>query len=116
STFMSMPEPGNYTKDDGKNTVENNVDPLSEKTTVEWVLSNDTPASAASGGYLARPSNIYAEPETEPSHSEPVKEQVSHAAAEPEPEEEPSTAMQLVFKDETPLAADEPRAHQTPEI
>lgn len=118
SPFMSMPEsePGNYTKDDSKNTVENNVDPLSEKTTVEWVLSNDTPASAASGGYLARPSNIYAEPETEPSHPEPVKEQVSHAAAEPEPEEEPSTAMQLVFKDETPLAADEPRAHQTQEI
>ncbi len=111
-----VPTSGSSTTEDGKNTVENNVDPLSEKTTVEWVLSNNTPASAASGGYLARPSNIYAEPETEPSHSEPVKEQVSHTAAEPDQEEEPSAAMQLVFKDETPLAADEPRAHQTKEI
>lgn len=115
STKIHESEMGDSTTNSSKNTVENNVDPLSGQTTVEWVLSNNAPASAASGGYLARPSNIYAEPETEPFHSEPVKEQVPHAAAESEPEEEPSTAMQLVFKDETPLAADEPRAHQTQE-
>ena len=77
---------------------------------------NSSPASAASGGYLARPSNIYAETEKGNSNPEPVKEPVITTKTEPVMEEEPSAAMQLVIKDEIPAAADESRAHQTKEI
>jgi len=90
------------------------VEEKNERSTrIEWVLSpepapvkeekakvqnieRNTPPSAVSGGYLARPSNIYAE-ET---RVEGVKE------------EDASPDMQLVFKDAVP-AADEPGAHQT---
>jgi cell division protein FtsZ len=77
-----------------------------------------SPASAASGGYLARPSNIYAEePWTErqsnPEHTTPVKEPIPHtAASNPFKEDDASPDMQLVFRDSIP-AADEPGAHQT---
>jgi cell division protein FtsZ len=100
----------------GKNTVENKVDNNSEPEEIEWIVSrseNNSPASAAHGGYLAKPSNIYAEPASEestPEHS-PVKEPILDTAANPVKEEDSSFEMQLVFRDITP-AADEPVAHQ----
>lgn len=116
----------------GKNTVENKVDKNNEPEKIEWVLSqpseikpdltsqipvqkieNNSPSSAASGGYLAKPSNIYAEPgsnESIPEHS-PVKEPILDTVANPMKEEDPSFDMQLVFRDDIP-AADEPGAHQ----
>nr|MBA4166726.1 cell division protein FtsZ [Chitinophagaceae bacterium] len=119
----------------GENTVENKFESIREENPVEWVFSVNPSTSAASGGYLARPSNIYAEPETGKSSlpavygvspdasakqqetpkaiPEPVKDPIVIAAAEPVSEEEPSTTMQLVIKDEIPLAAEESRAYQT---
>jgi cell division protein FtsZ len=113
---------------------------------IEWVLntepeptppkkyqapgaSNNSPASAASGGYLARPSNIYAEdpwnekqstptaaegsPKAMPEHNAPVKDPIRNTAAgDPSLEEDSSPDMQLVFRDTDPTA-DEPGAHQT---
>jgi len=69
-----------------------------------------TPVSAASGGYLARPSNIYAESQAEvftsiPSAEEPVPAQVAKQ------DEEIPHEMQLVVRDVIP-AADSPLAHQ----
>lgn len=69
-----------------------------------------TPASAASGGYLARPSNIYAESKKEVSTSKPAEEPVPAPIANIEDEE--SLNMQLVIRNDIP-AADEPKAHQT---
>jgi len=120
----------------GENTVENKLESIRDENPVEWVFSANPSAPAASGGYLARPSNIYAEPEKIKSNPlaadrvspeasveeqglvmpEPVKEPVKVAIAEPISEEEPSTAMQLVIKDEIPSAAEEYRAYQTKEI
>jgi cell division protein FtsZ len=84
---------------------------------------NNSPASAVRGGYLAKPSNIYAEPRTAdntcpPDHkTPPVKQPVLQALPVPQPsvqkEEEPSFDMQLVIKDEVSKAADAPRAPQT---
>ena len=83
----------------------------------------NSPASAVRGGYLAKPSNIYAEPRTAdnscpPDHmSPPVKQPVLQALpVQPsvQKEEEPSFDMQLVIKDEdSNKAADAPRAPQT---
>jgi cell division protein FtsZ len=72
-----------------------------------------TPVSAASGGYLARPSNIYAESKAEvftsmPSVEEPVP---SQPAASKEEEDLLELQMQLVERDDIP-AADVPLAHQ----
>jgi cell division protein FtsZ len=72
-----------------------------------------TPVSAASGGYLARPSNIYAESKAEvftsmPSVEEPVP---AKPAASKEEEELLELQMQLVERDDIP-AADVPLAHQ----
>jgi cell division protein FtsZ len=119
-------------EDDSKNT----VDKKSEEEKIEWVLSqpskpaeapanisthttaatqqskNNSPSSAASGGYLARPTNIYAEPKADesiPDHS--VKEPILHTVAKTTQEDDPSNDMQLVFKDDIP-AAEEPGAHQ----
>lgn len=120
-------------------TVDKQVEKKQEDEKIEWVLSqpsipveqpttlsatssakpeqqHNSPASAAKGGYLAKPSNIYAEPtqqESIPEHS-PVKEPILSTVAKKIQEEEPSdNDLQLVFKDDIP-AADEPRAHQTP--
>ncbi len=103
---------------------------------IEWVLapeapvaSRSSPASAASGGYLARPSNIYAEdpkndqqsspaaaegsPKVPIEHSTPVKDPIRNTVAgDPSLEDDSSPDMQLVFRDTDP-AADEPGAHQT---
>lgn len=125
----------------GKFTVDNTPEKVDKKDAperIEWVLSqpaapienpaaqpqqqqsqlqksqNNSSVSAASGGYLARPTNIYAEPgsnESIPEHS-PVKEPIANASVNPTREDEPSSELQLVFKDDIP-AADEPVAHQT---
>lgn len=122
-----------FTNDDaGKNTVDKNDAP--EK--IEWVLSqpsdpiqnssiknqqqqpqknqNNSSVSAASGGYLAKPANIYAEPkkeESKPEHS-PMKEPVKNTNAKPLQEDDPSNELHLVFKDDIP-AADEPGAYHS---
>ena len=120
-----------FTISDSKNTVEKTFEETGKETKIEWVLSpapstvepsvettsqknvieNNSSTSAASGGYLAKPSNIYADPQ-EKSSKEPVKEPVLKPVENSVKEEEPSSDMQLVFKDVIP-AAEEPRAHQT---
>jgi cell division protein FtsZ len=91
------------------------------------VIGKTTPAPTASGGYLARPSNIYAEdpwtekksnppaaegsPKAMPEHNSLIKEPIVNTA-DPSRNEDSSPEMQLVFKDGSP-AADEPGAHQT---
>lgn len=108
---------GNITIEGSKTTVENKVETIREKNTMEWVFSGTPSTTAVSGGYLARPSNIYAETDSKgTSNPEPVKEPVLTTKTEPVMEEEPSAAMQLVIKDEIPAAADESRAYQTKEI
>jgi cell division protein FtsZ len=105
-----------FTMEDRKITVENKVETIREENTMEWVFSGSPSTSAVSGGYLARPSNIYAETDSKgTSNPEPVKEPVLTTKTEPVMEEEPSAAMQLVIKDEIPVAADESRAYQTKE-
>ena len=125
---------------DSKNTVDNKIEKketldLEERT--EWLLSqhptmdqqplrdktlhqspsieNNPPSPAASGGYLAKPSNIYAEPPSVDKSPRPVNHPILNADLKPGKEEEPSPELQLVFKEEIP-AADEPLAHQTQEI
>ncbi|MCG7855949.1 cell division protein FtsZ [Flavihumibacter sp.] len=81
------------------------------------LVENNSSVSAASGGYLAKPSNIYAEPATRPEtnsrpqYTSPVNEQpiAQQLPALPQKEEEPSFDMQLVIKDHSP-AADKPGA------
>lgn len=76
--------------------------------------STTIPSPAASGGYLARPSNIYAESKTEVSTSKTsVEEPVpSRNVASKEEEELLDLQMQLIERDDIP-AADVPLAHQT---
>ena len=124
-----------FTKEEpGKITVDNLVEKNLEEEKTEWILSQgaaslleekttpqitetNSPASAVSGGYLARPSNIYAEEsrtekESIPSQY-PVKKPVLNTVPpNPAKEEELSSDMQLVFRDAVP-AADVPRAHPT---
>src|SRR5690606_28180905 len=111
-------------EDDRKNTVdkmsfqENNetlhsISNITENNSEEQLNSfqKNSPMPAASGGYLARPSNIYAE----------TKQEVSTSATNPEKpvsapivkmNEDEFPPMQLVVRDDIP-AADEPLAHQT---
>ncbi|MFT3933281.1 MAG: cell division protein FtsZ [Chitinophagaceae bacterium] len=142
---------GGFSKGDSKNTVDNPVVSVENKeapTYMELVYSqpsvdtiplatkpasennnkqtsadlNNSPASAVRGGYLAKPSNIYAEPRTAEQVSPPnlttppVKQPVlQELPVQPsvQKEEEPSFDMQLVIKDEVSKAADAPRALQT---
>jgi len=70
---------------------------------------NTTSTSAASGGYLARPSNIYAENKAEVSTSKPAEEPVPAPVAKVE---DPETFdMQLVIRNDIP-AAETPQNHQ----
>ena len=69
-----------------------------------------TPVSAASGGYLARPSNIYAESQAEVFTSTRSAEEPVPATVAKQDEAEPHD-MQLVVRDDIP-AADAPLAHQ----
>ena len=91
-----------------------------KETDAEMILSikdstsSTSPVSAASGGYLARPSNIYAETKTEAitskiSAEEPVP--ATKKSASMEQEELLDLQMQLVERDDIP-AADMPMAHQ----
>jgi cell division protein FtsZ len=98
------------------------ADALPENKQPEKTHVNNSPASAVRGGYLAKPSNIYAEPRTADNScppdqtSPPVKQPVLQALpVQPsvQKEEEPSFDMQLVIKDEVSKAADAPRALQT---
>jgi cell division protein FtsZ len=68
------------------------------------------PVSAASGGYLARPSNIYAESQAEVFTSIPSAEEPIPAPVAKQDEEIPHD-MQLVVRDDN-SAADSPLAHQ----
>ena len=75
--------------------------------------ASTTPVSAASGGYLARPSNIYAESKGEVYTSKPsAEEPVPSNAAAKEEEELLDLQMQIVERDDIP-AADEPLAHHS---
>ncbi|ULQ52636.1 cell division protein FtsZ [Flavihumibacter fluvii] len=83
------------------------------------IVENNSPLSAASGGYLAKPSNIYAEPvnrpefNSRPEYTAPVNEPIpQQLPAMPQKEEEPSFDMQLVIKDDS-TAADQPLAPST---
>ena len=73
-----------------------------------------TPLSAASGGYLARPSNIYAESKAEVSTSKPSAEKPvpPPIVATKEEDELLDLQMQLVERDDIP-AADTPLAHHS---
>jgi cell division protein FtsZ len=71
-----------------------------------------TPVSAASGGYLARPSNIYAESKPEVNTSTNSAEKpVPITTASNEQEELLELQMQIIERDDIP-AADMPLAHQ----
>ena len=75
-------------------------------------IKNSTPVSAASGGYLARPSNIYAETQAgvftpKPSAEEPVPPNKPKQISE-----ESLCDMQLVMREDIP-AADRPLAHHS---
>lgn len=90
------------------------VTPQNKKETSEKKdKESASPTAAASGGYLARPSNIYAETKAEvftstPSAEEPVS---PSPVANKEEEELFDLQMQLVERDDIP-AADVPLAHQ----
>jgi cell division protein FtsZ len=78
---------------------------------------NTSQASAASGGYLARPSNIYAESKPEVFTSKPLEEKPVPAPVAKV--EDPETFdMQLVIRNDIPKAADTTAGHhtQTPNI
>lgn len=140
-TRPAMPDLVLFTNEElSKSTVEKQVDKKEEEERTEWILSqssvqeitkspspqdlfnqnhqniqNNSPSSAASGGYLAKPSNIYAEPAKEQPVPKPVNEPSLNLNAKQDKEEDPSPEMQLVIKEEIP-AADESGAHQTHEI
>jgi cell division protein FtsZ len=89
-----------------------------KETDAEMILSikdstSTSPVSAASGGYLARPSNIYAEskPEVVTSRTSAEEPVSSKNVASEEEEEILDLQMQLVERDDIP-AADMPLAHQ----
>jgi len=103
-------------KDDSIHSEAHSVPPTIKETDAELILSikDSNPVSAASGGYLARPSNIYAESKAEENNStrsaeKPVPPPVP---ARKEEEELLDLQMQLVERDDIP-AADMPLAHQT---
>ncbi len=91
-----------------------------KETDAEMILSmkdstsSTSPVSAASGGYLARPSNIYAESKTEAITSKTSAEEPVPATKKPasiEQDELLDLQMQLVERDDIP-AADMSNAHQ----
>jgi len=120
---------GNFTnKKDDKNTVDKNIlfsDAVPLNSTLQSASSvntqqqkqgsakdsTTTPLSAASGGYLATPSNIYAESKAGVFTSKPSAEKPVPPPAENKPGDE-LPDMKLVERNDIP-AADEPLAHQT---
>ena len=96
----------------------NSVPPVIKETDAEMILSvkdstSTTPVSAASGGYLARPSNIYAEskPEVVTSKTSAEEPVPLKDIASQEEDELLELQMQIVERDDIP-AADVPLAHQ----
>lgn len=89
-------------------------EPAVENTTNRTTQVNPTPRPAAAGGYLTRPSNIYAEPKPEATTSKPPAEEPvpSPQVAAPREEDLTDMQMQLVERDDIP-AADMPLAHPT---
>lgn len=74
--------------------------------------TSTSPVSAASGGYLARPSHIYAESKPEVvTSTTSAEEPVPSALASNEEEELLELQMQIIERDAIP-AADKPLAHQ----
>ena len=73
--------------------------------------STTIPSPAASGGYLARPSNIYAESRTEVFTSKPSAEEPVPQEPVNNKDEDESIDLTLVERDDIP-AADLPLAHQ----
>jgi cell division protein FtsZ len=100
----------------GINSADQSAPAVIKETDAELILSvkDSSPVvSAASGGYLARPSNIYAEskPEVTTSNTSAEKPVPSPMAAVKEQDELLDLQMQLVERDDIP-AADMPLAHQ----
>jgi cell division protein FtsZ len=98
----------------GKNTEVKTI----KETDAEMILSikdstSTTPVSAASGGYLARPSNIYAEskPEVVTSNTSAERPVPLKDLATQEEEDLLDLQMQIIERDDIP-AADMPLAHQ----
>jgi len=83
---------------------------LASNNNIPTANQNNSQASAASGGYLARPSNIYAESKPEVSTSKPAEEPVPAPIAKVDDSE--VIDMQLVIRNDIP-AADETTSHQT---
>ena len=83
---------------------------LANNNTGSTPKQNNSSTSAASGGYLARPSNIYAESKPEVFTSKPAEEPVPSPSAKTEQEE--LFDMQLVIRNDIP-AAETPMSHQT---
>jgi cell division protein FtsZ len=83
---------------------------LASNNTTPKSNQNSSQTSAASGGYLARPSNIYAESKPEVSTSKPAEEPVPAPVAKVDDSE--VIDMQLVIRNDIP-AADMPMSHQT---
>jgi cell division protein FtsZ len=83
---------------------------LSNENKASTPKQNSSSTSAASGGYLARPSNIYAESKPEVSTSKPAEEPVPAPVAKVDDME--TVDMQLVIRNDIP-AADMPLSHQT---
>ncbi len=73
--------------------------------------TSTAPVPAASGGYLARPSNIYAESKTEVSTSKPSAEEPVSQTVTTHESKEDLCNMQMVMRDDIP-AADASLAHQ----
>lgn len=100
---------------------EKTISPCIKETDAELIFSikdsangtvGTTPVSAASGGYLARPSNIYAESKPEVNTSTNSAEKpVPITTASNEQEELLELQMQIIERDDIP-AADMPLAHQ----
>jgi cell division protein FtsZ len=72
---------------------------------------NSSQTSAASGGYLARPSNIYAESKPEVSTSKPAEEPVPAPVAKVDDAD--IIDMQLVIRNDIPAAEVPTNSHQT---
>ncbi|MGZ3851147.1 MAG: cell division protein FtsZ [Flavisolibacter sp.] len=72
---------------------------------------NNSQTSAASGGYLARPSNIYAESKPEVSTSKPAEEPVPAPVAKVDDAD--IIDMQLVIRNDIPAAEVPTSSHQT---
>jgi len=83
---------------------------LASNNNIPTANQNNSQASAASGGYLARPSNIYAESKPEVSTSKPAEEPVPAPVAKVDDSE--IIDMQLVIRNDIP-AADATPSHQT---